>query len=36
LSRTSGTESGRMRTLEQLDFEGKRVLGRVDFNVPLG
>jgi phosphoglycerate kinase len=25
-----------MRTLEQLDFEGKRVLVRVDFNVPLG
>ena len=25
-----------MRTLEQLDVEGKRVLVRVDFNVPLG
>ncbi|HXP36578.1 MAG TPA: phosphoglycerate kinase [Solirubrobacteraceae bacterium] len=25
-----------MRTLEQLDVEGKRVLLRVDFNVPLG
>jgi phosphoglycerate kinase len=25
-----------MRTLEQLEFEGKRVLVRVDFNVPLG
>ena len=25
-----------MRTLEDLDVEGKRVLVRVDFNVPLG